>query len=61
MKEEENILQVGKNSFSVKKYRLVIKYGEGITFSTPINNDIRSEEFVETLNKMIAKAKKEKE
>lgn len=61
IKKEENTIQVGKNSFSVKKSRFVIKYGEGFTFSAPMNDDIKSEEFVDTLNKFVVKAKKAKE
>ena len=61
MQKEEHVIVSGKNSFKIKKDRLLIKYGEGMTFSAPMNNDIRSEEFVELLNKMVSKAKKQKE
>lgn len=61
MKNEEHVIVAGKNSFKIKKDRLVIKYGEGMTFSAPMNNDIRSEEFIEMLNRMVLKAKKQKE
>ena len=61
MKQEEHVIVSGKNSVKIKKDRLVIKYGEGMTFSTPMNNDIRSEEFIEMLNKTVSKAKTPKE
>ena len=61
IKKEENTIQVGKNSFNIKKSRFIIKYGEDFTFSAPMNDDIKSEEFVDTLNKFVAKAKKAQE
>ena len=57
MMKEENIIQSGKNKVNIKKDRFVIKYGEGMTFSVPMNNDIRSEEFIEMLSRMVSKAK----
>ncbi len=61
IKKEENTIQVGKNSFKVEKARFVIKYGEEFTFSAPMNDDIKSGELVDTLNKLVSKAKKAKE
>ena len=61
MREEEHVIVSGKNSFKIKKDRLVIKYGDGKTFSAPINHDIRSEEFVEMLCRTVSKVKTAKE
>ena len=60
MKKEENTIQAGRKSFKINKYRFVLKYGEGITFSVPMNNDIKSEEFVDMLNRFILKEKEQK-
>lgn len=40
----------GKKKFNVKHVRLVIEYGEGQVFSTPIHDDVNSDKLVETLS-----------
>ena len=61
LKDVTNSIVVGKNTFNVKKSRFVITVGGKEVFSAPMNNDIKSEEYVEMLNKMVAKSKESKE
>ena len=49
---EQKRIAFNKNSFMVKDVRLLIEYGEGLTLSTPINDDIKSDELAEKINKL---------
>ena len=57
IKDVNNRIVLGKNAYNVKKSRFVITSGGEEIFSAPMNNDIKTEEFVDMLNKRVAKSK----
>ncbi|MBQ8351455.1 MAG: hypothetical protein IJY20_05380 [Clostridia bacterium] len=57
IQEEERSLFFGKKSFTVKDIRLVIERAGGETISLPMREDLELNEFLDTLNKQIAKSK----
>lgn len=52
-------LTFGKNSYSAKITQLCITYGDGLTFRTPIHDDITADSLVETIKKIIQSYQKE--
>jgi hypothetical protein len=57
---DRRTLTFGKKSFSAKITRLCISYGDGLTFSTPIHDDVTADALVDTIKKAITTHEKEK-
>lgn len=49
---EDKMLTFGKRTFNVKKTRLVISYGDGLTFSAPIHDDVNADALVDKITRI---------
>ena len=56
---ERRTLPFGKQSFSAKITKLCITYGDSLTLSLPIHDDITADSLVETIKKIIQSYQKE--
>ena len=57
IKSEEKKLVCGKNIMKVKKASLMIGHSDGTVLSLPIQDNIKTEEFVKNINEQISSAK----
>ena len=54
VKKEEKTLKFGKKEFLAKSATLTVKYSNGYSFSTPMENDIRANDIADKLNRAVS-------